>query len=227
MLVSLKKSADAVNRGEGHIATGSKPADELTIVHGHAAKRRLGNPPCFQEGFDFDQKLRLRVVHGGKLIMGCVPKRQAKKMGYIPTVGEAYSVGWALMALSPKLSPDANYLAREIHRQMVEKGIGQKALAKMAGLNETYVRDILRGKSKNPKTEQLQKLADALGGDILDLTGVDIDPRLRKFVNSSDLFPLRPAEVAMVRLWRTLKPDERHQIIDQATAFAEKTAFRR
>lgn len=61
------------------------------------------------------------------------------------------------------------YIAREIERRMVALEMNQKHLARAAGLNETYVRDILKGKSKNPKHEQLAKLADALGCTLNDL----------------------------------------------------------
>jgi phage repressor protein C with HTH and peptisase S24 domain len=42
-------------------------------------------------------------------------------------------------------------------------GFNPKSLSRAAGLNETYVRDILAGKSLNPKSEHLAKLAKALG----------------------------------------------------------------
>jgi transcriptional regulator with XRE-family HTH domain len=54
---------------------------------------------------------------------------------------------------------------------MEYRGFGQKALALKAKLNETYVRDILKGKSRNPTHSRLIKLADALECSVEALTG--------------------------------------------------------
>jgi transcriptional regulator with XRE-family HTH domain len=54
-------------------------------------------------------------------------------------------------------------LADALREQMGAKGLKAKALARMAGVNETYIRDILSGKSRNPRVEHLKKVATALG----------------------------------------------------------------
>lgn len=61
-------------------------------------------------------------------------------------------------------------IARNLRMRMEAEPIGQKALAVRAGLNETYVRDILVGKSLNPRQEHLTKLARALHCNVADLT---------------------------------------------------------
>ncbi len=53
----------------------------------------------------------------------------------------------------------SNALARNIQDVLREKNITPYAAAKGAGLGGSYVRDILRGNSKSPKTEQLMALA--------------------------------------------------------------------
>jgi transcriptional regulator with XRE-family HTH domain len=58
---------------------------------------------------------------------------------------------------------------------MKARKIGQKALSAKAGLNDTYVRDILKGKSRNPRNAHLQKLALALECHVSDLTG-ELEP---------------------------------------------------
>lgn len=60
-------------------------------------------------------------------------------------------------------------VARELRRQMEAAGFNQKSLARIAGLNETAVRDILVGKSRHPRHDTLQKLAAALGCPLIDL----------------------------------------------------------
>ncbi len=54
-------------------------------------------------------------------------------------------------------------LAQQIAGRMATAGLGQKALALKAGLNETAVRDILVGKSRHPRHDTVEKLAQALG----------------------------------------------------------------
>ena len=59
---------------------------------------------------------------------------------------------------------------------MEPRGFNQKSLAVAAGLNETAVRDILKGKSKNPTGRTLNALAGALGVDVADLMGAGAAP---------------------------------------------------
>ncbi len=54
-------------------------------------------------------------------------------------------------------------LGEEVNRRMEELGLNPKRLSLAAGLNETYVRDIMRGRTRNPRTDSLGKLARALG----------------------------------------------------------------
>src|SRR5689334_7649933 len=67
------------------------------------------------------------------------------------------------------LPQDATPLAHQVHKRMMELGISQKALALRAGLNQTYVRDLFTGHTRNPKYAHLEKLAQALGCEIADL----------------------------------------------------------
>lgn len=66
-------------------------------------------------------------------------------------------------------------LIGRLRRRMKARKIGQKALSKQAGLNETYVRDILKKKSRNPSHAGLQKLAFILECHVSDLTG-ELEP---------------------------------------------------
>lgn len=51
-------------------------------------------------------------------------------------------------------------------------GLDQKNLAKRAGINETGIRDILIGKSKNPRSDTIDKISRALGCTVHDLMGI-------------------------------------------------------
>lgn len=54
-------------------------------------------------------------------------------------------------------------IADEIRRRREALRLDRTELARRAGLNPTYVRDIEEGKSKNPRSAHLGKLAGALG----------------------------------------------------------------
>jgi hypothetical protein len=60
-------------------------------------------------------------------------------------------------------------LAGEIRRRMSERGINAKRLSIAAGLNEGYVRDIIKARTLSPRTDSLGKLARALGCSRSDL----------------------------------------------------------
>lgn len=99
---------------------------------------------------------------------------------------------------------------------MVELGIGQKTLAEGAGLNETYVRDLFKAKSKNPKTDQLQKLADFFGCNLEDLTdprGAGRDQHQYESVDPSSILPLRESELPLIAMWRLLDRPSRDAIL--------------
>jgi len=53
-------------------------------------------------------------------------------------------------------------VARAVERRMKALGLSPKSLSKKAGLNETFVRDLLEGRSRNPRADSLQKLARGL-----------------------------------------------------------------
>lgn len=53
-------------------------------------------------------------------------------------------------------------LAERLHETMVDAGLSQLRLAKEAGCNDGYVRDIIRGKVKKPSAEALHRLAKVL-----------------------------------------------------------------
>ena len=74
---------------------------------------------------------------------------------------------------------DAAPVARAIYARMDELKMNPTQLSREAGLNATYVRDILEGKSKNPKTAEIERLAKALGcGSVADLMAY-ADPSAR------------------------------------------------
>jgi hypothetical protein len=62
-------------------------------------------------------------------------------------------------------------LAKQIERRMLALNLNRKSLSKRAGLNETAVRDIIEGRSQNPRHDTVAKIAKALGCTAADLMG--------------------------------------------------------
>lgn len=62
-------------------------------------------------------------------------------------------------------------IQREIRWRMNAAGYNQKSLARAAGLNQTAVRDILKGRSRNPRADTLEALARVLDCTLDELTG--------------------------------------------------------
>ena len=55
-----------------------------------------------------------------------------------------------------------------LQRLRREKGLSQEELADLAGIHQTYLSGVERGK-RNPTVSVLQRIAEALGSDIEDL----------------------------------------------------------
>lgn len=108
------------------------------------------------------------------------------------------------------LPPDATPLARNVFRLMTEQKIGQKALALKAEVNETYVRDILSGKSKNPRSDQIHKLAKALGTTVVRLR----DPRMADSEDQRDKVVDPHETAAIMRMWGILSDEGRDRVIE-------------
>ena len=71
------------------------------------------------------------------------------------------------------------HLVRELQRRMALAKLSQKRLALIAGLNETAVRDIVTGRSRHPRHDTLQKLANALDCTVVDLIDERSGPAAR------------------------------------------------
>jgi DNA-binding Xre family transcriptional regulator len=59
-----------------------------------------------------------------------------------------------------------------IERLMVDRGYNMKTLSLTAGLNETAVRDILKGRVSHPTYETLRKVAKVLDCSVNEIVGV-------------------------------------------------------
>jgi transcriptional regulator with XRE-family HTH domain len=102
---------------------------------------------------------------------------------------------------------DPGPLATELRRLMTEADIGQKALALKAKVNETYVRDILKGKSRNPEAAKLARVAEALGVPAAALLNAAGAPKALELVED-------PEELVLLRAWRELPDGEKQGVRD-------------
>jgi transcriptional regulator with XRE-family HTH domain len=107
------------------------------------------------------------------------------------------------------VAKESPYVARAIYRRMKEAGLSQRALALKAGLPETYVRDVMSGKSKNPKHHSLAAIATALNCSLLDI----IDPKLASLPPKESEVVDKPEERAWLAFYRALSPDARTRML--------------
>lgn len=119
------------------------------------------------------------------------------------------------------------HLIHEISQRMLEKGIGQKRLAVSAGLNETYVRDVLKGKSKRPDVFSIGRLAQVLDCSIEELIGFPTfkSSQVTRAIycpemSGESLYTME--ELAVIDLWRSLLPNQREHLIGLLEAMADR-----
>ncbi len=84
-------------------------------------------------------------------------------------------------------------LIREIQRRMKALNLDAKTTSQKAGLNESFVRDILRKKSIAPRHDSLAKVARVLGCTLADLTGER--PATREIKAAGDTIEIAELEV--------------------------------
>jgi len=119
-----------------------------------------------------------------------------------------------------KPSKAASTVAIEIYRRMSMIGMTHKALSTRAGLNETYVRDLITAKSKNPRHQHLAAIAHALGCTLNEL----VDPRPpRPDVAKPELVE-KPDELIILDLWRRLTQQGKDRLVRDALAGAPNSA---
>lgn len=70
-------------------------------------------------------------------------------------------------------------ITENLERLMAEKGFNPSSLAARAGLSHTAVRDILLGKSRNPKLATLEAIANAMGEAVTRITRPQTAPIVR------------------------------------------------
>lgn len=164
--------------------------NEVRITHSPTAKGRRRHPCLYKEGVDL-LKQGSGCVHSDKIV-GRIPPCQ-----------------WDTSPLPRKAQPwershMPTHVALEIERRMNAAEMNAKQLARAAGLNETYVRDILKGRSRNPKHEQLAKLADALDATVNDLLPPQRVPmqrmRLEGVQHDAESKHIRPWTTAVVEV---------------------------
>jgi transcriptional regulator with XRE-family HTH domain len=96
---------------------------------------------------------------------------------------------------------------RELEQLMLQKGLNRKSLSLLAGLGETYVRDLMVGRSGGPQAKKLTKLARVLGVStayLLDLAGA---PPAAQIVKEAD-------ELVLLEAWRELAERDQEMVLD-------------
>lgn len=100
-----------------------------------------------------------------------------------------------------------------------------KRLARVAGVGETYIRDLLKGRSRDPQTNKLTKVAEALSTTLDDLISLGNSlrsgrvgedrkstPNLFNSDFSNNTF-YSEQEIALIDLWRELSLSQRAALL--------------
>ena len=92
------------------------------------------------------------------------------------------------MSEKRKSEPQSD-MGKRISERMTELGLNAKQLSLAAGLNETYVRDLLKTEKPNPRFYHLKALAGQLGVSMhwLD-TGEEVEPESKPKAEVVDIW---------------------------------------
>jgi transcriptional regulator with XRE-family HTH domain len=101
--------------------------------------------------------------------------------------------------------PVTRVLAENIERIMLDRGMSQAELQRAAGLSQSGIHDIFKGRLKSPKVETVARIAQALQVNVADLFLDPIELQGRK---------------AILAAYGTLSPEKRGTILAIALALA-------
>ena len=83
-------------------------------------------------------------------------------------------------------------LADRIDKRLKEIGLSRRAASEKAELSETYIRDLIEGRSKSPRIEGLEKLAAALQTNVEWLRTGNGDPNAFVDPNLAEVTSIMP-----------------------------------
>lgn len=109
----------------------------------------------------------------------------------------------------PDVPANSSILVREIYRRMQAAGLNPTSLARDAGRNPTYFRDLFKSDGTNPKVEFLPGIARALHCSVNDL----LDPRGAKSEPDLSGSEYQAEEIALLGLWRLLSEAGRRRVM--------------
>lgn len=125
---------------------------------------------------------------------------------------------------------DESPLQRNIKAELERTGLTAHSLAMAAELNLTAIRDILRGKSRNPQYDTMVAIARVLGRQPADLTA-DTLPPLRAEGTAADgpgdviKDDIEADEVALLTFWRRLSRADKSRMIREIIKLAERSGI--
>lgn len=138
--------------------------DEVTVIQGLAAKGDRGHPRLGEEGVDlFDEGCC--IAHDAMTIRCDLSHRQAI-IGVTSPYLPQYAAMWDTQTMGSRV--DIEHLKGAIQQALEEdgrtpKGVSKAIRKRFGEGGETLIRDILQGKSKNPKLRTILMIAEELG----------------------------------------------------------------
>lgn len=118
-------------------------------------------------------------------------------------------------------------LASNLARAMQRTGYNDHSLAAASGLKPDVIRDIMRGRSKQPSAARLDAIARVLGCTPGQLLGADPWPYNGSDMESQstnrpcDLYHDLP-ELRLITLWRSLDGNKRQLVMTQIMSMFEQ-----
>lgn len=125
---------------------------------------------------------------------------------------------------------DIEKLASELTWRMKAARTNPAKLSEDAGLNRSYIRDLMKARSKRPDIFSIERIAQVLGCSIYDLIGhrsvVDTNNRASVDVSISSDESVNPLDtqerLLILELWDTLSPRQRDHFLGLLEAVAIK-----
>lgn len=104
-------------------------------------------------------------------------------------------------------------IGARVQKRLEELGMARRAASEAAKLNETFIRDLVDGRTKNPRVDSLAKLAVVLKTNVEWLRTGKGDPDAKEDPHTAEIIGIIPR----------LKPDDREKVKDYARFLASQS----
>lgn len=162
---------EVANSRNGRARDRSNPysRDQLVIADGKAAELGRAHAVRISENLDFAQQSHSDGIHNPQFRGICTPLSIGKirEVSPLTVVNEV----WEYIPMPTPIS-------RALRKLMEAHNLSMLKLARRAGVGSTYIRDILRGRSRDPRRSKLEQVAAVFGLTVDELINSTTGPNL-------------------------------------------------